>query len=163
MLYPTGKTTGNRCLVCMEDEKPQIEECLSECGTDQMFETFKKWLDENSYCVECWQMKEYLQAKGVPADRIDEDMGAGAPAAPSAPAGGAAGSAFATLGSTPGMGIAAPPTNGGTNAGFYDASKDGSGDKFPSLAVGTPAAASNKKRKNRAIASYLDFIKKKKK
>ena len=163
MFYPTGKTTGTRCLVCMNDEKPAIEECMQECDSSTMTEALKKWLDENQYCVECWQMKEYLTQKGVSSAKLDEDMGAAAaPAAPAAPAGGPAGSAFATLGTTTGMGIVAPPTNGGTNAGFYDSSKDGSGDKFPSLTVGTPAAKKRHK-KGSGIASFLDFIKRRKK
>lgn len=155
MFYPTGTSTKGRCLVCMEDEAPQIESCLCECGPDKMLESFKKWLDECNYCVECWQMKENLEKRGVKSESIDEDMGAGAPAAP---AGAPAGSAFATLGSTPGMGNVATPQNGGTNVGFYNSTKDGSGDNFPSLAVGTPAAK-KKIKKSKSVISYLDFIK----
>ena len=159
MFYPTGQNTGGRCLVCMEDEAQAIEEALCGCGPDKTMESFKKWLNENQYCVECWQMKESLTKRGVHPKKLDEDMGAGG--APVAPAGAPAGNAFATLGTTPGMGIAAPPTNGGTNAGFYDSSKDGSGDKFPSLTVGTPAARKRGK-KGKSISSYLEFIKKRK-
>lgn len=154
MFYPTGKTTDNRCLICMEDESPAIEECLSECEANKMVEALKNWLDENQYCVECWQMKECLMKRGLTSEKLDEDMGAGG--APVAPAGAPAGSAFATLNTTAGMGMAAPPTNGGTNAGFYDSSKDGSGDKFPSLTAGTPAAQNKKKRK---VINYKSFLK----
>lgn len=153
MFYPTGNTTGNRSLVCMDDEAPGIEECLSECDSSQMVESLKKWLDENQYCVECWQMKECLMKKGMTSEKLDEDMGAGG--APVAPAGAPAGSAFATLNTTSGMGMVAPPTNGGTNAGFYNSSKDGSGDKFPSLTAGTPAA----KKRRKKIVNYKDFTK----
>lgn len=148
MYYPTGKSTGGRCLVCMDDEAKEIEEALCRCHASKMVEGLKNWLDEKGYCVECWQMKENLTKRGAPADKLDEDM--------AAPAGGAGGS-FATLGNTPGMGIAAPPTNSGTNASFYDATKSGSGDKFPSLTTGTPAA--KKKKKGSSIVSYLDYIK----
>jgi hypothetical protein len=48
------------------------------------------------------------------------------------------GGAFASLPSTPGMGNVVPPTPG----------KEGSGDQFPSLSVGTPAAKGRKKNKN---------------
>ncbi len=160
MFYPTGEGTSGRCLVCMEDEATSIEETLLECGSSQLIETFKKWLDENNFCVECWQMKENLVKRGIPAHKLEEDMGAGG--APVAPAGAPAGNAFATLGTTPGMGVAAPPTNGGTNVGFYDSSKNGSGDKFPSLTVGTPAA-NKKKKKFKTLSSYLEFIKSKRK
>jgi hypothetical protein len=160
MFYPTGKGTSGRCLVCMEDESSAIEEALHECGTQNIMESFKKWLHENNYCVECWQMKEALMKKGIPAEKLDEDMDGGG--APVAPAGAPAGNAFATLGNTNGMGMVAPPTNGGTNVGFYDSSKNGSGDKFPSLTVGTPAA-NKKKKKFKTLSSYLEFIKSKRK
>lgn len=160
MLYPTGKTTKGRCLVCMEDEAPEIEKALRECGTSGLMESFRRWLDENKYCVECWQMKKHLTERGMAPEKLDEEMG-GAPAAPSAPAGAPAGSAFATLGSTPGMGNVATPTNGGTNVGFYNPAKSGSGDKFPSLTVGTQAAKGRGKKKS--IATYGDFVKRRKK
>jgi hypothetical protein len=159
MFYPTGKGTSGRCLVCMEDEASSIGEALLECGSGQLMEAFKKWLDENNFCVECWQMKENLVKRGISAHKLEEDMGDGG--APVAPAGAPAGNAFATLGNTNGMGMVAPPTNGGTNVGFYDSSKNGSGDKFPSLAVGTPAA-NKKKKKFKTLASYMEFIRPKK-
>lgn len=40
---------------------------------------------------------------------------------------------YQTLGGTPGMGAVAAPTFGGGASGFYTASQQGSGDKFPSL------------------------------
>jgi hypothetical protein len=65
---------------------------------------------------------------------------------------------LATLGDVGGMGNPATPSNGGTNAGFYDAGKSGSGDKFPSLNVGTPAAK-KKLKHSKTLLSYLDFVK----
>jgi hypothetical protein len=87
---------------------------------------------------------------------MNEDMAAGAGAAP-APG-------LATLNTTAGMGNPQAPMNGGTNAGFYNSSLDGSGDKFPSLNVGTNAAGSSRRKKGeRLVGSYLDFLKKKNK
>jgi hypothetical protein len=80
------------------------------------------------------------------------DGGAPAPA-------GDGGGAFATLGTTQGMGNVEAPSSGGTNADFYNGAV-GSGDKFPSLTVGTPAAkgaGKKKKKKDRVIKSFDDF------
>ena len=57
------------------------------------------------------------------------------------------------------MGNVQAPASGGTNADFYDGAV-GSGDKFPSLTVGTPAAkkgSAKKKKKDRVIKSFNDF------
>ena len=47
------------------------------------------------------------------------------------------------------------------NANFYDVAKQGSGDKFDSLTVGTPAAQNDdkKKKKKRTIQTFMDFSK----
>jgi hypothetical protein len=45
---------------------------------------------------------------------------------------------------------------------FYNPAKQGSGDKFDSLTVGTPAAQSDdkkKKKKKRTIQTFMDFSK----
>lgn len=151
MFYPTLE---NRCLVCMHDEAKEIEEAVANKEGSEIIEAITEWLNENSYCLEKHQLEKYLADKGI-AYKIDEDdMGGGAPAAPA--------SGLTTLGNVGGMGNPAPPTNGGTNAGFYDASKVGSGDKFPSLAVGTPAARKKKLKNYKTLLSYLDFVKNKK-
>jgi hypothetical protein len=51
--------------------------------------------------------------------------------------------AMASLGATPGMGEVSPPTRTST----------GSGDAFPSLTVGTPAAKKDKKKKSKSISN----------
>jgi hypothetical protein len=56
------------------------------------------------------------------------------------------GGAMASLGSTPGMGNVVPPTP----------NKTGSGDQFPSLTVGTPAAKNKKKKKEDSNKNPLD-------
>jgi hypothetical protein len=147
MFYPKLE---NRCLVCMKDEEREIEEAIANCGETEVLEALTEWLNENEYCVETRQLEKYLADKGI-VQKIDEDGMGGAPAA-----------GLTTLGDVGGMGNPAPPSNGGTNAGFYDAGRSGSGDKFPSLNVGTPAA--KKKPKNyKTLISYLDFVKGKKK
>jgi len=156
MFYPSGETPKGRLVICMEDSKPEIDEATANCQDYCIVECLTEWLHENECCVEDWQMKEYLKNKGVGEDQMNEDMAAGAGAAP-APG-------LATLNTTAGMGNPQAPMNGGTNAGFYNSSLDGSGDKFPSLNVGTSAAGSSKRKKGeRLVGSYLDFLKKKNK
>lgn len=72
MFYPTGKTTGGRIIVCKccnEDQmasiKPQDTIALHELN---------KWLDENNYCMETWQVKEYLNELGVASEEVNEMM-----------------------------------------------------------------------------------------
>jgi len=139
MFHPTGKMPNGKTLICMMDEEDELDNVITE------------WLNENNYCVECWQLKEYLKAKGMNEEQVNEDMVAAAPAP-----------GLATLGNVGGMGNPAPPSPAGaTNSGFYNSANNGSGDKFTSLTVGTPAAKAKKHTKT--IVSYLDFIKKKKK
>lgn len=152
MFHPTGPSPKGKILICMEDVEEEIDDIIHDTEPGKMVEALTKWLNENEYCVECWQMKEYLKAKGMDENAINEDMAAAAPA----PAPG-----LATLGNVSGMGNPAPPSAAGaTNAGFYNPANQGSGDKFPSLTVGTPAA---KSKKGKIVATYLDFLKKKKK
>lgn len=144
MFHPTGNMPNGKILICMEDEELEIDELIEECESTKMVETITKWLDENNYCVECWQMKEYLKAKGMNENDINEDMGG-----------------LATLGDVSGMGNPAPPSaDGATNAGFYNSANQGSGDKFDSLTVGTPAAKGKKKK---TISNFIDFLKSRKK
>jgi len=153
MFYPTGKSLNGKTLVCMMDEEEELDDMIDECGgSSEYVKKITGWLDEKDYCVESWQMKEYLKAKGMEEEKMNEDMGAAAAPAPG----------MATLGNVGGMGNPAPPSSGGaTNAGFYDPSNNGSGDKFPSLTVGSPAARSRKHTKT--VKSYLDFVKSKNK
>jgi hypothetical protein len=118
-----------------------------------MMECLQEWLEENDCCVEEWQMKEYLKNKGLSESQINEDLAAGG-----APFAGAA-----TTSNVSGMGNPATPQNDGTNAGFYNDSLKGSGDRFTSLSTGTPAAKKKKGDRKKAIASYLDFINQKRK
>ncbi len=151
MYYPTGNSTKGRTIVCLCCEETPVMEDL---GTpDAMELKIKEWLDENNYCVEKWQMDEEMKNSGCKGYQLKE-MDGGAPA----PAGDGGGS-FATLGTTQGMGNAQAPAAGGTNADFYSGTP-GSGDKFPSLTVGTPAAKGSgqkKKRKDRVIKSFENF------
>jgi hypothetical protein len=142
MFYPTGKNTKGRCLVCANDESKNLDERTSVCGPDDMMESVSKWLEENNYCMEKWQLKKYLTEKGcTDCSRIDEDMDGGA-----APASG-----LATLGTVNGMGNPATPTNDGTNAGFYNPAMVGSGDKFTSISSG------GKKNRKRKLLNFLNF------
>ena len=150
MFYPTLE---NRCLVCMKDEAKEIEEAINKYKDSDILESIKKWLDEKSYCLEKRQLEEYLADKGIVKKLHEDDMGVGAPVAPA--------SGLSNLGNVGGMGNPTAPSNDGTNAGFYDASKVGSGDKFTTLSVGTSAANKRKKGK-KTLLSYLDFIKSKK-
>ena len=77
--------------------------------------------------------------------------------------------AYNSLGVVNGMGSVAPPLfpgmgsfqGGNANGGFYNTNNQGSGDKFDSLTVGTPAAQNDdkKKKKKRTIQTFMDFSK----
>lgn len=153
MFYPTGKLPNGKILVCMVDEEEELDEVIDECGAPSEYVTkITEWLNEKGYCVESWQLKEYLKAKGMEEASVNEDMAAAAPAP-----------GLATLGNVSGMGNPAPPSSAGaTNSGFYNAANQGTGDKFSSLTVGTPAAKKSNKKKYKVISNYMDFIKKKK-
>lgn len=148
MYYPTGNSTKGRTIVCMccEGDTPIMEDQES---PDSIESKIKDWLDENNYCVEKWQMDEKMKSCGSEGYKLRE-MEGGAPAD--------GGGAFATLGNTQGMGNVQAPAAGGTNADFYSGAV-GSGDKFPSLTVGTPAAGKGKKKKkkDRVVKSFEDF------
>jgi hypothetical protein len=92
-----------------------------------MVNCVNEWLNENKYCAESWQLKEYLKKKGLVESRIDEDMEGG----------------LASLDTVGGMGEVIPPTRTST----------GSGDKFGSVVAGTPAARKEKKK----LLRYSDF------
>ena len=164
MFYPTGNSTNGRKLVCIDDERKNLDECLDECKCNEdcncdececneSCNCVENWLGENQYCVEKWQLKNYLKQRGSVIKKLDEDMDGGG----AAPAAG-----LNTLGNVGGMGNPAPPTNGGTNAGFYDSSKSGSGDRFNTMSVGTNAAKKKASGKKKMI-SYKEFVEKNRK
>ncbi len=144
MYYPTGQLTNGRTLVCMccESDVPMME---SEETANDMEKKIKQWLDDNQYVVEMWQMQEKMKSCGVLEYELQEMDG-----------GGDVGGGFASLDATPGMGNVIPPQAGGTNADFYGG-KVGSGDKFTTLTVGTPAAKKSKK-KERKVKDYKSFL-----
>jgi len=132
MFYPTGNATKGRMLVCMSDVEPELNDRTYDCNDDCIVECASKWMNEKNYCVESWQLKDYLKKKGLMEARIDEAMESG----------------LATLDTVSGMGVAAPPTRTST----------GSGDKFGSVVAGTPAA---KKEKKKRLLKFSDFNTKK--
>ncbi len=136
----------------MMDEEEELDNIIDECGSSKQYvKAVTEWLNENDYCVEGWQLKEYLKAKGMEEGKTNEDMVAAAAPAPG----------LATLGNVSGMGNPSPPSSAGaTNSGFYNPANNGSGDKFTSLTAGT-GAARNKKAKT--VDNYLEFVKKRKK
>jgi hypothetical protein len=69
------------------------------------------------------------------------------------------GGSFATLNTVSGMGPVEAPGAGGTNADFYNGPV-GSGDKFDTLTVGTPAArkGSKKKKRDRVVKDFGTFV-----
>jgi hypothetical protein len=151
MFHPTGQLPNGKTLICMMDEEEELDNIIDDCeSSEQYVKAVTEWLNENDYCVECWQMKEYLKAKGMEEEKMNEDMVAAAPAP-----------GLATLGNVSGMGNPAPPSSAGaTNSGFHDSSNNGSGDKFTSLTTGTGAA---KKKAAKTVDNYLEFVKKRKK
>jgi hypothetical protein len=151
MFHPTGKLPNGKTLFCMMDEEEELDSIIDECGSSKQYvKAVTEWLNENDYCVECWQLKEYLKAKGMSEDMMNEDMVAAAPAP-----------GLATLGNVSGMGNPSPPSAAGaTNSGFYNPANNGSGDKFTSLTAGTGAA---RYKKSKTVDNYLEFVKKRKK
>jgi hypothetical protein len=146
MFYPKLE---NRCLVCMKDEENEIEEALSNKQSPEILDALTEWLNEKSYCVEKVQLEKYLADRGIVMKIEEDDMGGGSP-----------GPALTSLGDVNGMGNPTPPSNDGTNAGFYDVTKSGSGDRFTTLVAGTPAAKNKKYKNYKSLLSYVDFIKK---
>lgn len=146
--FPTGNTTNGHTVVCMccLEELPFME---SECTTPrEAINEIRNWMMENKYCTEAWQMERYMEECGYKNYKLDEtDMGG-----------------LSSLGSTPGMGPVTPPQGPGTNANFYNPAKQGSGDKFDTLTVGTPAAQYSRKKKktgkSMSLQSFSDFVKK---
>lgn len=144
LFYPTGSTTGGRYVVDIEDEEVPVHEYNA--SPRSIERNLKEFLDENNYCAEKWQVEQYMHSCGYPDYELHlmEEMG------------GDMGGGFASLDSTPGMGDVATPQAGGTNSSFYNG-KVGSGDKFPTLTVGTPAA--KKKGNKRLFKSFEEFKK----
>jgi len=151
MFHPTGQLPNGKTLICMMDEEEELDNIIDECeSSEQYVKAVTEWLNENNYCVESWQLKEYLKAKGMSEDMMNEDMVAAAPAP-----------GLATLGNVSGMGNPSPPSAAGaTNSGFYNPANTGSGDKFTSLTAGTGAA---RYKKSKTVDNYLEFVKKRKK
>jgi hypothetical protein len=144
--FPTGNSTQGYAVVCLEDLSDEMPFFESECsGSDRILERLADWMHENEYCAETWQAEKFVRDSGYPDYDLSESEGA-----------------FATLNTTSGMGAVTPPQGPGTNQNFYDPAKQGSGDKFPSLKVGTPAARSLKNKKTgrttNPIQSFSDFI-----
>jgi len=144
MFYPTGKLPSGKTLVCLDDCRSEVDEATKSCTDDCLVECMTGWMNENNCCCEEWQFRDYLKKKGMKEKKVNEDVGAG----------------LATLGNVNGMGNVASPSNGGTNAGFYDSSLNGSGDNFSAT-----RRSSNKKTgtSRKSIKTYSDFLKKRKK
>jgi hypothetical protein len=69
MFYPTGKTTGGRiiiCKCCNQSEMADLEPSIN---------GLREFLDENQYCMETWQVKEYLAETGMDETNVSEAMG----------------------------------------------------------------------------------------
>lgn len=144
MFYPTGEKTQGSVLVCMRDYDDKISAFSSD--SDTFLESITEWLTENNYCVEKWQLKEYMKGCGCSEDMIKEMEG------------GDGGGGFASLGSTPGMGDVSTPTAGGTNYDFYSG-EAGSGDIFTTLYPGTSSAKKGKKKKSLSlIKDFQKFV-----
>jgi hypothetical protein len=148
MFFPTGNTTQGHTIVCLCccDDLPYHEAETS--SAEEILESICEWMQENAYCTESWQVENYIQKCGYPDFSMQESEGG-----------------MASLNTTPGMGAVTPPTGPGTNANFYNTANQGSGDKFPSLTAGTPAAQNKKgkKTKSRTIQNFSDFVKSMKK
>ena len=129
MFYPTGNNTRGRMLVCISDIEPELDDKTLDCDDSCLVNCVNELMSEKNYCAESWQLKEYLKKKGLMDEwRIDEDMEGG----------------LASLDTVGGMGLVAPPTR----------TSLGSGDRFGSSVVGTPAG---KKGKKKRILKFSDF------
>ena len=152
LYYPTGQSPAGRTLVCLccEDDTTVME---SGCSPEMVESAYKSWLDENDYCVEKWQIEEEILEKCDCDSYSLKEMDGGAPA------GDMGGGSFATLNTVSGMGPVEAPGAGGTNADFYNGPV-GSGDKFDTLTVGTPAArkGSKKKKRDRVVKDFGTFV-----
>lgn len=68
MFYPTGKTTGGRIIICRCCNQSEMK------TIDPTINGLREWLDENRYCMETWQVKEYLTESGMIESEINETM-----------------------------------------------------------------------------------------
>jgi hypothetical protein len=148
MYYPTGKTTEGRKLVVMNECQGYLSETLKDCSEACVLECLGNWMNENECCAECSDVNQYLKECGWQS-KLNEDGSM-------APADGAPAAGYNTLGNVNGMGNPVAPSNDGTNAGFYNPSKVGSGDKFTSLSVGTGSAKKGKKA--RLVKKFQEFM-----
>jgi hypothetical protein len=146
MFYPIGENTTGRTLICIDDEALSIEESIKEgnANMESIEESIDKWLDENNYCMEEWQLREYLEKK---YKSLNEDGEGGSP-----------GAGAATLGNVNGMGDVVAPTNDGTNSGFHNPAMNGSGDRFSSLGVSKKSIKEKGKKSKKKLVSYLEFV-----
>jgi len=150
MFYPTGNSTNGRTLVSMNDNMDSILPMQE--SENPFLDKLGSWLETNEYCVEKRELKYFMEnCSACSVEEITEMEGG-------APDGG--GGAFATLGTTPGMGNVAEPGVDGS---------PGSGDKFTTLSAGTPAAKKRRGRRKKrimkkkkvysAISDFSSFIK----
>lgn len=104
-----------------------------------MEKAIKEKLDENNWCVECWQVESALKEAGFLDYSLQEMEGA----------------PMASVATTPGMGAVQPPafpastqaaSRGGLspNAGFYSSSWQGSGDRFDAVGMRTKSKKNSK-------------------
>lgn len=70
MFYPTGKTTGGKVIICKCCNHDEIEKL--QISGENPLESLKSWLDENDYCMETWQVKEFLGESGIESDSVNE-------------------------------------------------------------------------------------------
>lgn len=124
----------------------------------EMEKSIKQILDENNWCIECWQIDEALCEAGFLDYSLQEMEG----------------STMASVATTPGMGSVQPPSfpsssqvdsKGGLspNAGFYSQSWQGSGDRLDAVGMKsikgkkfskTPSAP----RKFRKVQDFKTFL-----
>jgi hypothetical protein len=127
-----------------------------------MEKAIKEKLDENDWCVECWQVENALKEAGFLDYSLQEMEGA----------------PMASVATTPGMGSVQPPTfpaatqaasKGGLspNAGFYSSSWQGSGDKFDAVGMRSKKKKTSKtpssSPKFRKVQDFKSFLLSKKK
>jgi hypothetical protein len=136
--YPSTPTKEGRKLVKLAECYKDLSEATSSCNEQCLEECSTKWMNENNCCMEAKEYSKFIAEKKTKIN--EEGEAAGAPAA-----------GYATPGNVTGMGNPASPQNGGTNQGFYDASKSGSGDRFD-------AVTRKSKRKNNILKRFSQFI-----
>ena len=135
--HPSEPTKEGRKLVTLAECYNKLAEATNTCNEQCLEECSTNWLKENSCCMESKEYQKFIKDQ---KSKINEEGEMGGSPAP-----------LATLGTVTGMGNPASPQNGGTNQGFYDSSKDGSGDRFD-------AVTRKSKRKNNILKRFSQFI-----